>query len=87
MLANFFGFKDSNIYIIRIQMGKIFIVIGIFTLLTGLLVQFFPQVFSWFGKLPGDVRYERGNFKFFFPLTTMILFSVGITILLKIFGK
>ena len=68
-------------------MGKIFIVIGIFTLLTGLLVQFFPQVFSWFGKLPGDVRYERGNFKFFFPLTTMILFSVGITILLKIFGK
>jgi hypothetical protein len=55
--------------------------------LVGLLVQFVPQTFSWFGKLPGDIRYEKGNMKFFFPITTMILLSVGISLLLKFLGR
>jgi hypothetical protein len=68
-------------------MGKIIIVIGLLVVLLGLIVQFIPQVFSWFGKLPGDLNYAKGNFKFFFPLTTMILLSVGVTLLLRLFGK
>ena len=68
-------------------MGKIIIVIGLLVVLLGLIVQFIPQVFSWFGKLPGDLNYAKGNLKFFFPLTTMILLSVGVTLLLRLFGK
>jgi hypothetical protein len=68
-------------------MGKILIVVGLVAVLVGLLVQFAPQTFSWFGKLPGDIRYEKGNMKFFFPITTMILLSVGISLLLKFFGR
>ena len=68
-------------------MGKILIVVGILAVVAGLIIQFAPQAFSWFGKLPGDIRYEKGNFKFFFPLTTMILFSVGVSLLLKLFGR
>ena len=68
-------------------MGKILIVVGLIAVVAGLIIQFAPQAFSWFGKLPGDIRYEKGNFKFFFPLTTMILLSVGISLLLKLFGR
>ena len=68
-------------------MGKILIVVGLVVVLVGMVMQFAPQAFSWFGKLPGDIRYEKGNFKFFFPLTTMILLSVGVSLLLKLFGR
>ena len=68
-------------------MGKILIVVGLLTVLVGLVMQFAPQATLWLGKLPGDIRYEKGNFKFFFPLTTMILLSVGISLLLRLFGK
>ena len=68
-------------------MGKILIVFGLLAVVAGLIIQFAPQAFSWFGKLPGDIRYEKGNFKFFFPLTTMILLSFGISLLLKLFGR
>ena len=68
-------------------MGKILIVVGLLAVVAGLIIKFAPQAFSWFGKLPGDIRYEKGNFKFFFPLTTMILLSVGVSLLLKLFGR
>ena len=68
-------------------MGKILIIVGLVAVVAGLIIQFAPQAFSWFGKLPGDIRYEKGNFKFFFPLTTMILLSVGVSLLLKLFGR
>jgi hypothetical protein len=68
-------------------MGKVLIVVGLVAVLVGLVMQFAPQAFSWFGKLPGDIRYEKGNMKFFFPITTMILVSVGISLLLKFLGR
>jgi hypothetical protein len=69
------------------SMGKIIIIIGAVIVLVGVILQFAPQLLSWFGKLPGDIRYEKENTKFFFPITTMILVSVILSLLLKIFGK
>ena len=68
-------------------MGKFLIVAGIVAVIAGLVMQFAPQAISWFGKLHGDIRYEKGNVKFFFPITTMILLSVGISLLMKLFGR
>ena len=68
-------------------MGKWIIVLGCALVLLGVAVQFAPGLFSWLGKLPGDVRYEKGSFKLFFPLVTMILISVIATVLLRLFGK
>ena len=68
-------------------MGKIFIVVGLLAVVAGLIIQFAPQAFSWFGKLPGDIRYPKGNLKFFFPITTMIFLSLGISLLLKLFRR
>ena len=60
---------------------------GLVEVVAGLIIQFAQQTFLWFGKLPSDIRYEKGNFKFFFPLTTMILLSIGVSLLLKLFGR
>ena len=68
-------------------MGKWIIVLGCALVLLGVAIQFAPGLFSWFGKLPGDFRYEKGNFKLFFPLATMILISVVATVLVRFFGK
>lgn len=68
-------------------MGKFLIVAGLVAVIAGIVLQFAPQTISWFGKLPGDIRYEKGNMKFFFPITTMILLSVGISLLMKLFGR
>jgi hypothetical protein len=42
---------------------------------------------DWLGKLPGDIRVERGGFGFFFPVITCILISLVLTILLNIFRR
>ena len=39
-----------------------------------------------FGRLPGDVRYGRGNTKVYFPLTSMLLLSVFVSLLLSLLG-
>ncbi len=39
------------------------------------------------GRLPGDIRIERGNFRFYFPLATSIVVSVVLTLLLWLFSR
>ncbi|WP_199269701.1 DUF2905 domain-containing protein [Mucilaginibacter lacusdianchii] len=38
----------------------------------------------WIGHLPGDIRIERESFRFYFPITTLILLNVIIFIVLRI---
>jgi len=37
--------------------------------------------------LPGDFSFRRGNFSFYFPLTTSILASIVLTLLMMLFGR
>jgi len=39
------------------------------------------------GRLPGDIRIERGNFRFYFPLATSILASIVLTLVLWLLGR
>lgn len=64
--------------------GKILIVIGLLTLVVGVLVYFFHNKLHWIGNLPGDIKIEKPGFKLFIPFTTMILFSLFITLILRI---
>lgn len=68
-------------------MGKILILIGILVAVLGLLIQFTGFNFNWFGKLPGDIRIERPGFSFYFPITSMILISVVVSLVLWIIRK
>jgi ribose/xylose/arabinose/galactoside ABC-type transport system permease subunit len=68
-------------------MPKLLITLGILLVLIGLALGYAPWLFSWFGKLPGDIRIERENGVFFFPITSMLLISVVISLLLTLFFK
>lgn len=58
--------------------------------LIGVVVYFLHDKLHWIGRLPGDIRIERENFRFYFPITTLILFSIVLNVLIvlirKIFG-
>jgi len=59
-------------------MQKALIVLGIAILSLGLA---WPWLGSLpFGRLPGDFVIERENFRFYFPMTTMIVISVLVSL-------
>ena len=68
-------------------MAKLFIVLGIVLVIIGIAIGYAPWLFAWFGKLPGDIRIERENGVFFFPLTSMLLISVVVSLLLALFFR
>jgi hypothetical protein len=56
-------------------------------ILTGVVLVFVGLFWSWltqfpFGRLPGDLRFARGGFVFYFPITTGIVLSLAISLLL-----
>ena len=67
--------------------GKWIIVIGVFIILAGVIVYFFHDKLNWIGRLPGDIRIEKENFRFYFPITTMILLSIVVTIIIRVIRK
>jgi Protein of unknown function (DUF2905) len=69
------------------ETGKMLMGIGGAILLAGVLIYFFHDKLHWIGHLPGDIRIEKGESRFYFPITSMILFSVLLTILLRIIRK
>ena len=64
--------------------GKYIIITGIVIVVLGVVIYFFHDKLNWIGRLPGDIRVERENFRFYFPITTMIIFSVAITLIIQI---
>ena len=69
------------------QTGKYILIVGIVIVITGILVYFFHDYLKWIGRLPGDIRVERENFRFYFPLATMIVLSVLVTIIINVFKR
>ncbi len=50
----------------------------------------FAWHFGWIqslrlGRLPGDFRIERENFRFYFPLTSGLLLSAALSLLARLF--
>jgi hypothetical protein len=68
------------------ELGKFVVIIGVILTLVGLVMWsgFAPK---WLGRLPGDIRIERGNSAFYFPLVTCIILSILLSLLLSIFRR
>jgi len=64
-------------------MGKVLIFFGILLIILGLIFFFIDKI-PLLGKLPGDIRIEKKNFVFYFPLTTSIILSLILTIIINI---
>jgi hypothetical protein len=69
----------------HVSMRGAFIVIGLLIVAIGVLWPWLSKL--PIGRLPGDIVVDRPGFKFFFPLTTMIIVSVVVSLLLWLFRK
>ena len=67
--------------------GKWVMIIGVFVVLAGVMIYFFHDRMNWIGRLPGDIRIEKENFRFYFPITTMIIFSLLLTLVIQLVKK
>jgi len=75
------------------MMGKVLILMGLVIIVLGLVIMSIEngtltiKWLNWFGNLPGDIKIEKENFKFYFPLTSMIIISVVLSLILRILKK
>ena len=42
---------------------------------------------GWLGRLPGDIRIERGNSAFYFPIVTCLIISIVLSLILSFFRR
>jgi len=66
-------------------MQRLLIVLALLLLLAGVAWPWLSRL--PFGRLPGDIVIARPGFRFYFPLTTMIIVSLVISLLLRIFRR
>ena len=63
---------------ILVALGVLLVVVGLVAWVGGL---------SWFGRLPGDLRVERGNVRVYAPLASMLLVSIVLTVLFRVLRR
>jgi uncharacterized membrane protein len=68
----------------NVSWPKLLIVTGVFLIIAGLLAWALQGRLGWIGRLPGDIAIERENFRFYFPITTMLLLSLLVSALLRL---
>lgn len=61
-------------------------------LIIGILLILIALTWPWLkhlplGRLPGDIVIERPDYKFFFPITTMILVSLVLSLIAMFFRR
>ncbi len=66
-------------------MQKLLITLGIILLVAGLLWPLISKL--GLGRLPGDIIIRREGFSFYFPLTTMIIISIVLTLIFRFWGR
>jgi H+/Cl- antiporter ClcA len=67
--------------------GKGIIIAGIIIVVVGIVVWLLGDKLRFLGRLPGDIRIERENFRVYIPITTMLLISVLISVILWLVRK
>lgn len=68
------------------EIGKMLVVLGAVIVLLGLAL-WTGFGAGWLGRLPGDIRIERGHSIFYFPIVTCIILSIVVSLLLSFFRR
>ena len=60
-------------------LGRIIIIAGIIMVVLGLILAFGGRI-PLLGKLPGDILIKKDGFSFYFPVVTLLLLSLVLTL-------
>jgi hypothetical protein len=69
------------------ETGLYLLVLGGIVVVVGAFIYLFHDKVHWIGRLPGDIRIERENFRVYIPITTMLLFSGVLSLVLYVIRK
>lgn len=69
------------------ELGKTLLVLGGSLALVGSFFYFGGRLPFRLGRLPGDIIHEGEHSTFYFPITTCILLSVGLSLLLWLVSR
>lgn len=61
------------------QIGLMVVVAG--AILFGLGILIYSGALRWFGKLPGDIRYQSDHVQFYAPIVSMLIISLVLSLL------
>jgi uncharacterized membrane protein required for colicin V production len=67
------------------ELGKFLVIAGIIVICLGVLL--WIGLGNWMGKLPGDIRIERGHSAFYFPIVTCIVLSIVLSLIFSFFRR
>ena len=67
------------------SIGKSLIFFGVILIVLGSILVIFGKI-PWFGRLPGDIIIKKEGVTLYFPVVTMILLSVFLTIVFNVIG-
>lgn len=66
------------------NLARYLIVGGLILVLVGVGLYLASRLGLPLGRLPGDIRVQRGGSTFYFPLATSLLLSIILTVLLNV---
>lgn len=69
------------------SLGKTLLIIGLLLSAFGVLLILACRFGVPFGRLPGDITYQKKNFTVFIPLGTMLVVSLIASLILNIFSR
>ena len=65
--------------------GILIIAFGLFVVIFGLL--YYIGALSWFGRLPGDIRFGGDRTRVFIPITSMLLISLVLSFVMYLLRR
>ena len=68
------------------SLGKSLLVLGLGLSLIGAALLFSEKI-PWLGRLPGDVKVEKGGVSFYFPLASCLLISALLSLTAWVLSK
>jgi hypothetical protein len=69
------------------ELGRALLMLGGFLVLVGAFFYFGGKLPFRLGRLPGDIVHEGEHTSFYFPITTSILLSVGLSLLFWLISR
>ncbi|MGD8413099.1 MAG: DUF2905 domain-containing protein [Candidatus Latescibacterota bacterium] len=68
------------------EIGRTLLIFGLLLAAAGLVLLFADKI-PFLGRLPGDILVKRKNFTIYFPLATMLLVSVILTVIINLISR